>query len=440
MEGGRRRLVVVAAAGLAMFACSLGPNQPQPLRYGADVVIGVPLSFTGNLSLEAGMAKQGYDLFLDWVNSTEGGLVVQGVRHRVRLLYEDDQSSPVIAGQLAEKMITLQKAQFLLGPYGAANTAAVAAVAEAHHVPLVSANGSATSIFSKGYRYVFGVQTPAVRNLQPIFDLAATLNPRPATVAMLTASDPFSQEVARGATDYAPMKGFRIVSNQQYQSGSTNLFNLLTQAKTAKPDIIVNSGHLIEALAINKAAKALNFQAKIFAYSVGPTMPDFTQTLGQDANYVFTGSQWTAQARYTTQYYLTVPQYVAAYRKKFNTQLEPNYQVADATAAGIALEEAIERGNSLRFDKVRNALQRLDIQTFYGRIRFDTLGQNSFKPMFVEQIQSQRRATVWPPEMASTAAQYPTPDWTVRSGAVATAAAPPAATLPKTGVPIGGGG
>jgi branched-chain amino acid transport system substrate-binding protein len=422
-----------------MVACSLGSNQPQPLQYGADIVIGVPLSFTGNLSLEAGMAKQGYDLFLDWVNSREGGLAVKGLRHRVRLLYEDDQSSPQLAGQLAEKMVTTQKAQFLLGPYGAANTAAVAAVAEAHHVPLLSANGSATSIFSKGYRYVFGVQTPAVRNLQPIFDLAATLNPRPTTVAMLTASDPFSVEVARGAIDYAPAKGFRIIFNQQYPSGSTNLFSLLTQAKATKADIIVNSGHLVEALAINKAAKALGVQAKIFAYSVGPTMPDFTQTLGQDANYVFTGSQWTAQAKYTIQYYLTVPQYVAAYRKKFNTQLEPNYQVADATAAGIALEEAIERANSLKPDNVRNALQRLDIQTFYGRIRFDILGQNSFKPMFVEQIQSERRATVWPPEMASTAAQYPTPDWAVRSP-VSTAAAPPAATLPKTGLPIGGGG
>jgi len=57
----------------------------------------------------------------------------------------------------------------------------------------------------------------------------------------------------------------------------------------------------------------------------------------------------------------------------------------------------------------------------------------------VEQIQAQRRATVWPPEMASTAAQYPTPDWTVRGG-VPAVRPPPAATLPKTGVPIGGGG
>src|ERR1700730_6402472 len=385
MSSGKRTLVAVAAAGLAMFACSFGPNQQQPLPYGKDIVVGIPLSFTGNLSQESGMAKQGYDLWLDWVNGKQGGITVNGVRHRVRVLYEDDQSNALLAGGLAEKMITSEKAQFLLGPYGASNTATVAAVAEAHHVPLLAVNGSARSIFSKGYRYVFGVQTPADRNLQAVFDMAANMNPKPVNVAMLSASEAFSQEVAKGATDYAPMKGFKIVFNQQYPSGSTNLFNLLNQAKAAKPDIVVNSGHLLEALALNKAAKDLRFQAKMFVYSVGPTMPDFTQTLGRDANYVFTGSQWTGQVTHAPQYSLTVPQYVAAYRKKFQTQDEPNYQVADGTAAGIALQRAIENAGSLQPDKVRNALRRLDMMTFYGRIKFDSVGQNPYKPMFVEQ-------------------------------------------------------
>ena len=68
-------------------------------------------------------------------------------------------------------------------------------------------------------------------------------------------------------------------------------------------------------------------------------MPDFVQSLGKDADYVFTGSQWTAQTKYRSMYYLSTPQYVAAYQKKFNTQDEPNYQVADATVAAEAQAE-----------------------------------------------------------------------------------------------------
>jgi branched-chain amino acid transport system substrate-binding protein len=427
-----KRLVVLSVAALAVLGCSMQSMSGAPqVKYGADIVVGLPLAVTGNLSQEGAMAKEGYALWLDWVNGQRGGIEVQGVRHRVRLVTQDDTSSPAVDGQLAQQMIASDRAQFLLGPYGASNTAAVAAVADQNHVPLVSANGSARSIFSKGYHYVFGVQTPAAQNLQVVFDLAATLNPRPTTVAMLSADDSFSVEVARGALDYATSKGFQVVYNQQYPNGSTNLAGLVAQAKAKGPDVVVNSGHLLEAVAVNKAAKDLRFSAKMFVYSVGPTMPNFVQTLGKDADYVVTGSQWTAAAQYKPDYYLTSTQYVAAYRKKFRTQDEPNYQVADATAAGIALERAIETANSLAPDRVRDALASLDVMTFFGRIKFDANGQNVFKPMMVEQIQAGRRQTVWPVELAGAPALYPVPTWAVRTGTPDPT--PPPAKLPATG-------
>jgi branched-chain amino acid transport system substrate-binding protein len=409
-------------------------SAPQP-TYGPDIIVGVPLAVTGNLNQEGAMAKQGYDLWLDWVNGTRGGIEVGGVKHRVRLDYQDDASKPATDGQLAESMISSDGAQFLLGPYGASNTAAVATVAEKHHVPLVSANGSARSIFSNGYRYVFGVQTPAEKNLQVVIDMAANLNPKPASLAMLSADDSFSIEVAKGAVDYATAKGIQVVFNQQYPNGSTNLAGLVAEAKAKNPDIVVNSGHLLEAVAVNKAAKDLRFSAKMFVYSVGPTMPNFVQSLGKDADYVVTGSQWTAEAQYKPDYYLTSTQYVAAYRKKYDTQDEPNYQVADATAAGIALERAIERANSLNPDKVRDSLASLDVMTFFGRIKFDANGQNVYKPMMVEQIQSGRRQTVWPLEVSGATAQYPAPTWAVRTGVPDVVATPPPAKLPATGRP-----
>ena len=427
---GVRRALQTAAVGLAMLACTPLQSAPQPVKTGPDVIIGIPLGLTGNLSNESAMAKQGYDLWLDWVN--ERGLTVQGVRHRVRIQYADDTSKPDVTAQLAEQMITQNGASFLLGPYSAANTAAAAAVAERHHVPLISANGSARSIFAKGYRYVFGVQTPADRNLQVLFDLVATANPKPTTVAVLAADDSFSQEVAKGAIDYAQAKGLQIVYSQKYPNGSTNLYNLVNEVKTKNPDIVINSGHLLEAIAMNKAAMDLRLNAKMFAYSVGPTMPDFVKALGPQADYIVTGSQWTAQAQYKSDYYLTGPQYVAAYRKKFQTTEEPNYQVADATAAGITLEKAIEKAGSLDPEKVRDAIASLDLACFFGRIKFDSNGQNSSKPMLVEQIQSGHRQTVWPPELANTTVVYPAPSWTARLGPAPEA---PKAKLPGTGSP-----
>src|SRR5260370_6865335 len=92
------RLVVLSVASVAILGCSMQSMSSQPqARLGADIVVGVPLAVTGNLSQEGAMAKQGYDLWLDWVNGTRGGIEVQGIRHRVRLDYRDDTSLPEVA-------------------------------------------------------------------------------------------------------------------------------------------------------------------------------------------------------------------------------------------------------------------------------------------------------------------------------------------------------
>src|SRR5262249_9641126 len=65
----------------------LGPR-PAPHVIGSDLIIGIPLSITGQQSREGAFAKQGYDMWLDWINS-QGGIIVSGVKHRVKAIYKD---------------------------------------------------------------------------------------------------------------------------------------------------------------------------------------------------------------------------------------------------------------------------------------------------------------------------------------------------------------
>jgi branched-chain amino acid transport system substrate-binding protein len=205
-----------------------------------------------------------------------------------------------------------------------------------------------------------------------------------------------------------------VVLYKKYKNGATNLSAEVQAAKAANPDIVLNSGHLQEAIAINKAAKEVKLNAKIFAYSVGPSTPDFITALGKDSDYVYDGSQWTPQVKYKEAFYLTVPQYVAAYKAKYPTFGEPDYHVAMSTQACLALQKAIENAGSLDQKKVRDALAALDVTTFAGQIKFDSRGLNIYKPMVVEQIQSGLHHTVFPPEVADVQAKYPTPAWDQR--------------------------
>ena len=427
----RRRLLLVALALSLGAACSMGPSTPPPVRQGEDIVIGAPLALSGDLVHEAALARQGYELWVDWANRN-GGIQFKGARHRVKLIYADDASNPQLSAQLAEKMLTTNKAAFLLGPYGTTNTAAAAAVADRHHVPMVAANGAARQIFIQGFRYVFGILGPADQYPAAVIDMALGMNPKPATMAILTADDLVSLAIAQGAADYGKSKGIQVVYLQKYPAGTTNLYPLVQQVKGRNPDIFVNSGHLLEAIAAHKAAKDLRLNAKLFAYSVGPAQPEFVQTLGNSADFVVTASPWTSEARYKASYYLSGAEYVEAYHKKFNTTQAPAFPVADSTAAGVALQLAIERSQSTDPEKVRNALAGLDVNTFFGRIKFDPQGQNTYKNVLVEQIQNSQLQTVFPPENASAAPTYPTPTWETRFGAPAE---PPKAKLPGTGEP-----
>src|SRR6266853_373031 len=243
-------------AVVAVVALACGGSSSSGPTTGSTIVLGAPLGLTGALTKESNLTQQGYNLWLDWINA-RGGILVNGVKHPVTIKYYDDTSNANQSAVLMQKLITEDKANFLLGPYGSAATATDAAIAEQNQIPMGEANGAAQPIFNQGYKYTFGVLSPANKYLQGVLDMAATLTPKPTTIAMLSANDNFSLEVAKAIADYAPTKGMQIVFTKQYPAAAPDVSSLISQAKQANPDIVLNSGHLAEAIAINKSAKQL---------------------------------------------------------------------------------------------------------------------------------------------------------------------------------------
>ena len=195
--GGKKTVFASVLSVISLLALACGSaGGGGGGQTGEDISVGVPMSITGSQSKEGALAKQGYDMWLDWVNS-QGGISVKGTKHKVKLIYKDDQSKPDVSAQLTQSLITDDKVQFLLGPYGSATTASDAVIAEKNAIPMVEGNGAAQSIFNQGYKYTFGVLSPANVYLTGVLDMAAAQNPKPTTVAMLYADDNFSTEVAK---------------------------------------------------------------------------------------------------------------------------------------------------------------------------------------------------------------------------------------------------
>src|SRR5260221_11143293 len=90
-----RWVVVLAGCGLLAAGCGGGGGGGSAASAGGaatgdTIVIGTALSQTGQLSKEGALTKQGYDLWLDWINA-RGGIVLNGGRHPGQIAHRDDQ-------------------------------------------------------------------------------------------------------------------------------------------------------------------------------------------------------------------------------------------------------------------------------------------------------------------------------------------------------------
>ena len=132
---------LVLAAGIAVMGIS------APDARAADVVkIGAPLALTGPLADEAKKQNVIWKMWLAKANAA-GGINVGGKKLKAELVIYDYQSDGQRAGQLAEKLITDDKVDFLLAPFGSGHTKIVATIAERYETPVLACVSSSEAVF-----------------------------------------------------------------------------------------------------------------------------------------------------------------------------------------------------------------------------------------------------------------------------------------------------
>jgi len=394
---------------LALCGTLAAPSTPASAA-GDTIVFGSPVSLTGSLTKEGHLTQEGYEFWKTYINA-HGGIKVGGKSYKVDIKYYDDESKNDTSAQLAERLIDQDHVNFILGPYGSGTSFTVAQMVERKKIPMVEGNGAAEKIFNQGFRYTFGVLSPAKRYLEGIIDMASQQKPAAKTVAITAASDAFSQEVAQGAAAAAAAHHMTVVYNNKYPDTATDVSSVISALKQTNPDLVLNAGHVQDALLVQKGLKEQNVQAKGYGYTVGPDTPDFANSLGKDANEVFGAAQWSDAVKYkgAPGFYQTAQQYAKAFEAAYHHR--PDYHNAESTAACLAFQYAIEKAGSLDPEKVRDALAKLDVTTFYGIIKFDSRGLNVYKPMVTNQIQNGKLVTVWPKGLAEKPVIWPAKPW-----------------------------
>jgi branched-chain amino acid transport system substrate-binding protein len=383
-----------AAAALAVLAGSLPTQAQTPIRIGAS------LSLTGTYAKLGTYQKEGYELCAEQLNA-KGGLLGR----KVEFVVYDDQSTPATGVRLYEKLLTEDKVDAVMGPYSSPITEAVANVTEKYQKVMVSPLASTTSIFKKGRKYIFMVISPAEVYLEGLVDMAAKRGLK--TLAIINEDTLFTKSAAVGTADLAKKKGMQVVFQEAYPKGNTDFSALLIKVKAANPDVLAAATYFDDAVAITRQMRELDVNPKMFGVTVGGDLPEFYNLLKQNAEYVYGSTQWEAALPYPGQ-----KEFVAAYTKRFGR--EPVYHSAAGYAGCVIYAEAVKRAGTLDSDKVRAELLRLEMKTPFGDYKVDQDGFQVGHKMVMLQWQDGKKVTVWPDELASGKARFPTPPWNQR--------------------------
>ncbi len=390
-----RAFSVSVLLATSLLATSTIAQAQAPIRIGAS------LSLTGTYAALGQNQQRGYQLCAKRVNERGGVL-----GRKIEFVLYDDQSAPATAVRLYEKLITQDKVDALMGPYSSPITEAVANVNEKYKMPMIAPLASTTSIFKKGRKFIFMMQSPAEVYLEGLIDLAARNGLK--TVALLNEDTLFPKATVDGTVELAKKKGLQIVFAEAYPKGNTDFSAILTKVRAANPDALGAATYFDDAVAITRQMKELNVNPRMFGVTVGGDLPKFYELLGKNAEFIYGASQWEPILPYPGS-----TEFVEAYGKEF-PGADLSYQSAGGYGGCQILVEAIRRAGSLDGDKLRDAILKLTMTTVYGDYKVDQDGFQIAHKMVMFQWQDGKKVIVWPDEAAAGKSRVPTPPWSER--------------------------
>lgn len=384
----RRRLLTRLIPVLAMAFAALGVQAQDAVR------IGAPLALTGGLADEGKKQQVAYDMWLKRVNAA-GGITVGGRKLKVELITYDYQSDEKRAQQIAERLITQDKVDFLTAPFGSGHTKVVAGVAERYGVPVMASVASSESVFNQGYKYLFGTLAPNGGIVQNMAGLFTKQVPGVKKIAILGREDVFPKAMASEMKKAAEAAGLEVVYSDFYPVGTLDHAAALARIKAAAPQWIFVTGYTQDLILARKQMADLKLTAPIVTMITGPSYREFIDGLGRLAEGVTSASWWHHALTYKSD---DVFGSTEAFYKEFvaREKKDPDYVHASAAAALIALQKAIEKAGTLDKAKVRDALAALDIQTFYGPVNFGDNGMNGGRALPIIQVWNGKVVPLFP--------------------------------------------
>jgi branched-chain amino acid transport system substrate-binding protein len=408
-------LVALAALGAVACAPSQGAKEDGGAKAVPDkIVIGSTLPLTGAESKSGGRMKRGYELAIDLENR-DGGVDIGGKKVKVELRLLDDTTDQATAVNLAQRLITQDKVDFFLGTYSTALVEAQSTVAEQSKIPYVNGGGAATSIYSKGFKWIFGtlatVENLATTEMQWINEQqSAGKLARPARVAVVWENTSHGKDFRKGIQDFAKEHGadYQIVVDESFALDGKDFSAVLSKVRSAKADLFMVDAHLPDFITMHRQYLSAKMCNQLITYGARGTESDARTALGQaGVAYILSAVWWNKQLGNKG----LNKEFIDAFEAKYGT--DPEWYEATSYEAARALLTAIAKAGSVDKQKVRDALSSLDIDSILpgGKLSFPEAkgGQASYPFVVQQNLPDGSSPIIFPADVANGQGVAPNP-------------------------------
>jgi branched-chain amino acid transport system substrate-binding protein len=383
--------------------------------------VGVSLALTGGVASNGKQILMALELWRDDVNA-KGGLLGRPVE----IVYYDDQSNPNNVPALYTKLITVDKVDLLLGPY-ATNMVAPA-------MPVIMQNNKTTISFlaigiNRHFNYSRYFSMVPVGPKGPgafsdgFFELAAAQNPKPRTVAIVSADAEFAKTAADAATANAKAAGFNVVYDRSYPPATTDFLPVVRAVQAANPDIVYVAAYPPDTVGIIRAANEIGLAPKMFGGGmIGMLVTPIKVQLGPLANGLVIAESFVRAPSFD---FPGVGDVFKRYQAKAAGQgVDPlgHGFVPFGYAAGQVLAQAVEATKGTDHDKLADYIRNNTFKTVVGDVAFGKDGEwaksrqlftqfQNVVPTDLEQFRAgTKQVILWPSEYKTGTMIYPYAD------------------------------
>lgn len=397
-----RRSFVAAASALGAGTLWSGHVAAQPS--GAPIRVGGTLALTGPLSATGLVHKLTGELYVDGLNK-RGGLLGRPVEW----VLKDDQSKPDLARTLYEQLVTSDKVDLLIGPYGTSSILSAMGVAQRYNKTIVHHTFGVPSLAKYEQQFPAWSLGPEPEKTLPsgVLDaLAASARP-PKTIAVLTSKFPSVHFVSLGAREVAKQRGLKEVLFLEWDFGNRDFGPIAGRAKEANADFIWNGALGLEGNQMLDAMKKIDYAPLHHFYQVPSPAP---MLKAPEANGALASTIFEDNLPFTKN--PGAAEFVKVYRERAAQAGLPDTAVETQAAASFSawqiIEAAVVATKGLDDKAMAAWLRANKVDTIQGKLRFNERGNYGDDLSRVKQVQNGKWVTVWPKEWAAPGARLQT--------------------------------